>query len=217
MDKFFNTLAVTGGIGSGKSTVLKLFEQNNFEVINVDLLAHTLLFNTSPYYNEYASQIDQWLNTNYALETQINRDQFRNLLINTENGFQKIAAMAKPYIILLMKEIYLKKQQEGVSIIFEVPLLVESNLQYLFNQVLVVVADVNVRKERIKIRDPHLTDNDINNRLNIQSTDAEKIAIANYVIDNSGTVSELEKQFYDFLSQYQKDIRHNSKTNLLHK
>jgi dephospho-CoA kinase len=217
MDKFFNTLAVTGGIGSGKSTVLKLFEQNNFEVINVDLLAHTLLFNTSPYYNKYASQIDQWLNTNYALETQINRDQFRNLLINTENGFQKIAAMAKPYIILLMKEIYLKKQQEGVSIIFEVPLLVESNLQYLFNQVLVVVADVNVRKERIKIRDPHLTDNDINNRLNIQSTDAEKIAIANYVIDNSGTVSELEKQFYDFLSQYQKDIRHNSKTNLLHK
>lgn len=204
MNHKFDCLVITGGIGSGKSSVLKLFKEVGYHIINADDIAHKLLYKESPYYNEYAEKLDLWLGTNYREQDGIDRTELRNLLNKTLNGFEIISKIVEPFIINAMNDDYQTAIEKNKKVVFEVPLLIEANLTYLFKDVLVITCDINKRKERVKKRDSFLTDKDIEHRIALQSSDEEKIKVATYVIDNSGSDDDLKNNFMFFYKAYLK-------------
>lgn len=200
----FDCLAITGGIGSGKSTVLQLFKEHQYIIINADDVAHQLSRTTSPYYLSYAKEVDQHFGTHYQHESEISRPHLRSILFNTPNGFKIISDLATPYIVQSMYDMYCENKEKQNKIVFEVPLLLETQLHHQFSSILAITCDINIKKQRIKLRNPDLTDEEIIHRIQIQSSDEEKKSIAHYVIDNSGTLEELKLQFEQFLSIYEK-------------
>lgn len=205
---FYNTLAITGGIGSGKSTVLKLFEENGYEVINADLIARDIANDTYVNYVKYATEIDDWLKTDFASQKEIKREILRPILLEVD-GFQKIAKISQPYIEEIMSELYEKAKEKKQKTVFEIPLLLESGLYNDFEKVLVITCDLETKKERIRKRDPLITEQDINHRINIQSSDNEKIRIADYVLDNSGNLSDLKDKFNTILKKIEQHFHSN--------
>lgn len=200
----FDSLAITGGIGSGKSTVLKLFEEKGFTIISADTVAHSLLKSDSPYFKNIAEQLDNWLGTQFINQNEITRVELRQYLNTTPNGFKIIAGIAKPYILKAMQDIYSRCDKNKT--IFEIPLLIEENMVDLFSKTLVVMCDMEKRKERIRIRDPHFTEAEIEHRIHIQATDRQRLDIADYIINNSGNETDLRLEFEQFFQNYQ----HNS-------
>lgn len=197
----FNGLVITGGIGSGKSTVLKLFEDKGFTVISADKVAHSLLKSDSPYFKSLVQELDNWLGTQFIQQSEITRAELRTYLNTTPNGFQIVAKMAKPYILKGMSDIYLHCDKHKT--VFEVPLLIEENMTHLFSKTLVVMCDINIRKERIRLRDPHFSEEEIEHRINIQANDQQRLEVADYIIDNSKDERALEIEFEQFFKNYQ--------------
>lgn len=199
----FNGLAITGGIGSGKSTVLKLFEEKGFTIISADKVAHSLLKSNSPYFKEVAQQLDNWLGTQFIKQTEITRAELRRYLNTTPNGFKIVAGIAKPYILKGMQDIYFHCDQ--IKTVFEIPLLIEENMTHLFSKVLVVMCDINIRKERVRMRDPHFSNEEIEHRIHIQASDQQRLEVADYIIDNSKDEQFLRVEFDKFFQCYQHD------------
>lgn len=197
---FYNNLAITGGIGSGKSTVLKLFEENGYTIINADLIARDIANDKYEHYGKYAKEIDDWLKTDFASQREIKRDILRPILLEVD-GFQKIAKISQPYIEEQMNIIYENAKKQNKKIVFEIPLLLESGLYKNFEKILVVTCDLETKKSRIRQRDPQITEKDINHRINIQSSDEEKKKIAHYILDNSGSLSSLKEKFDSILKE----------------
>lgn len=202
--RYLDCLAITGGIGSGKSTVLNLFKDAGYLVINVDSIAHSLLKSSSPYYKEYMKELDAWLGTNFSSKQEATREELRTILNITPDGFPIIAKIVKPYLEKSIEIIYDNAIKNNQKIAFEVPLLIEAKLYEYFSKILVIICDLNIKKERIQKRDPHLTEQEIENRINVQSSDEEKLKIANFVIDNSGTEEELLVNFLTTLIDIEK-------------
>lgn len=191
----YPSLAITGGIGSGKSTVLGLFEQAGYSIINMDKIAHSFMCADSPYYLSYAQEVDQWLGSDFVHQNAIDKAWVREQLKNIPNGYDKIAHIALPYIQQASFQEYQRLIASGQKVIFEVPLLLEMNMQDDFERILVITCDKEVKKARIQARDPHLTEDMIEHRIAIQSSDENKVKIADFVLDNSGTKEELVEQF----------------------
>jgi len=185
-------LAVTGGIGSGKSKVLSLLQEQGFTVIDADKLVAELYHASSPYYEPYAQRLDAWLGTHFAQDSQINKKELRHILNETVNGFEKIMLLAKPFVEQLMFEKSLEYSDR--KLVFEVPLLVEAGMHQSFSHVMVVVCDKEIRMQRIAQRNPDLSVSEIEKLINVQSPDSDKIKIADYVINNSGTEEMLQSQ-----------------------
>jgi dephospho-CoA kinase len=202
MTVLFDCLAITGGIGSGKSSVLNILKNEGYTIINTDTLAHSLLHFSSEYYQQYSKEIDNLIGTDYQNHVEINRDELRQKLMNLPDGYQKITKIAQPYIKQIMIQEYNNVSYKNNKIIFEVPLLLETNFHHYFSHVLVITCNLAIRKNRILLRNPHLTHEDIDFLINIQSTDADKISIADFTLDNSDDLHSLIHKTKQFSQLY---------------
>ena len=203
---YYPSLAITGGIGSGKSTVLELFEKAGYNVINMDKMAHSFMTSDSTLYPAYAKEIDNWLGSDFIHQKEIDKAWVREKLKTLPQGYQTIASIAAPYIEQATSDTYQKMLYEGRKVVFEVPLLVEMHMEQNFAAILVVTCQLDIKKARVRARDPHLDENMIEQRISIQSSDEEKKQIADFILDNSGTKEQLTEQFNLLLPLIQKRL-----------
>lgn len=198
-----DNLVITGSIGSGKSTVLKLFEQQGFEIIDADKMVASLYDNSHRSYHQFAQELDQWLGSSFANEISIDKIWLRNKLTQTPDGFQIILHKVTPYIMHDMEYI-LSTHANASKIIFEIPLLVEAGLQHYFSHILVITCDDDIRAQRIAQRNKNLNSEQIAHIMSQQISQNEKIKIAHYVLDNSGTEDSLKEKFSEIFQQITK-------------
>jgi dephospho-CoA kinase len=189
-----DNLVITGSIGSGKSTVLKLFEEQGFEIIDADKMVASLYDHNHPLYHELAQTLDDWLGSHFSSQNFIDKKWLREKLSVTDNGFKIILDKVTPYIMKDMDYI-LTTHKNASHIIFEIPLLMEAGLHVHCNQILVITCDDKIREQRIQKRNPELNTMQIQHIMNQQLNQAEKIKFAHYVLDNSGTETELKHNF----------------------
>jgi dephospho-CoA kinase len=199
-----DNLVITGSMGSGKSTVLKLFEQQGFEIIDADKMVASLYDNSHRYYHQFAQELDQWLGSSFVNDKCIDKIWLRNKLTQTPDGFQIILHKVTPYIMHDMKHL-LATHANASKIIFEVPLLVEAGLQHYFSNILVITCDDNIRTQRIAQRNKNLDSEQIAYIMSQQISQNEKIKIAHYVLDNSGTENTLREKFQKIFQQITKE------------
>ena len=195
-----NVLVISGGMGTGKSTVLNLFEKNGFIIVNSDNEVSNLFKSDYSNYKQLAKDFDDWLGTDFQNKNEIDKKILRPYLEKADNGFAKALLIVKPYISDRLLD--LSTQHENQKIVFEIPLLFEAGMDINYKNILVVTAPLETRIERIKLRQPHLSEAQILQTINSQLNGEIKVKKATYVINNDSTLLKLEEEFNCLLPQF---------------
>lgn len=181
-------IGLTGGIASGKSTVSAYLEELGAVIIDSDKIAHDVIKKDRPAYkkivNKFASNI---LNTN----GDINRSRLASIIFSSNDKKKVLEEITHPYII---KNIFNKIEEYRESnriIILDAPLLFEVGLDRVVDQTWLVYLDRETQIKRLVSRDKISTKEAVN-RIDAQLSMEEKKRIADYVLDNRGSIGDLK-------------------------
>jgi len=183
-------IALTGGIGSGKSEAARQFANLGVPVVDTDVIAHDLTATGSPLLNEIAHIFGaDFLNADGSL----NRARLRGHVMNNPDERLKLEALLHPAIQNRAVELLTENQNtlRPDYQILVIPLLFESNhYQTLVDKILVVDCDENLQIKRAMTRS-QLTEQEVKAIMNAQTTRTTRIKLADEVIENNGSVAEL--------------------------
>ncbi|KSA13959.1 dephospho-CoA kinase [Maribacter dokdonensis] len=170
-------VGLTGGIGSGKSTVSKMFLELGVPVYNSDERAKKLM-NTSA---EIKNQIISFLGKESYHEEKLNRAYIAKKVFNDTTLLAQLNAIVHPVV----REDFLKwtGEQEYCYVIQETALLFENNAQHLYDSIILVTAPKEERISRVVSRD-NGTREQVIARMNNQMDDEEKLNLSDFVIEN---------------------------------
>jgi dephospho-CoA kinase len=177
-------VALTGGIGSGKSTVGQLFEDLGAIVIDSDQLARDVVERGTNGFDQIISAFGDEVLKNGDLD----RAALGELVFKDPVKRKQLEQITHPLIRKAFSKIV--ESSKGDSIVInQIPLLVESSHDYKFDHVITISASEDVRIERLLKRGMNL--NQIKQRLQAQSTDAQREQISDSIIRNDKSQAEL--------------------------
>ena len=179
-------VALTGGIGSGKSLVGEILEELGALVIDSDQLSREVIERGSPGYEEVVTAFGDSI----LSEGQIDRSKLAAVVFNESDLRKKLESIIHP-LVREAAEKLARKLPSGAILINQIPLLVESDGAKRFDYVVTVSADEEIRRERLRLRG--LKDYEITQRMAAQVSDSEREKIANYIIRNDGSIDELTR------------------------
>jgi len=182
-------IAITGSIACGKSKISEYLVNNGYVVIDTDKLSYSLSLKGNLCYNRIVREFKDILLEN----GEIDRKKLGTIVFNDENKRKLLESIIHPAII---KEIEDYKD-EGL-VFFEVPLLYEVNLAYLFSKVIVVSCKKEMQLERLMKRN-NLTEEEALVRINSQMDIKEKEKLADFIIDNNESFDYSIKQLEEIL------------------
>lgn len=177
-------IALTGGIGAGKSLVANYFFSLGAEVIDADQLARQAIAQGSGGFE----QVVKVFGAGVLSDGDINRKALGAIVFSDPEKRQKLESIIHP---IVQQELAAarSKLSEGQILIYEIPLLVETKAAAKFDSVITVEAPLESRIERLKGRGLELSE--IEKRIASQATSDERKAVANYIIENDGTEEDL--------------------------
>ena len=181
-------IGLTGGIGSGKSTVASLFVMRGVPVIDTDEIARSL---TEPGQEAYEQIIQAFGDTILDQHHRIDRNRLRERVFDNADERRRLEAVLHPRIRATVKE-KLSTLDAPYGIVV-VPLLIESGFIDLVDRVLVVDTMENVQVKRTASRSG-LSEAEIRKIMSAQATRAQRLQQANDVIENNGDRKQLEAE-----------------------
>lgn len=193
------TIGLTGGIGSGKSAVSDWFERQGIDVIDADVIAHAITAKGSPVLDELAAAFGGWViddDGNY------HRPAMREHLVAHPDDINELNAITHPHI---QRAIHAALDSSNSAYrILSVPLLVEGmnrtpNLAKLCHRILVVDVPIEIQRQRAINRDANkLSHTDklayIDAIIAKQASREQRLAAADDIVDNSGSLDDLYAQ-----------------------
>ena len=184
-------VGLTGGIASGKSTVAKILERLGAAVINADTLSREVV---EPGQDAWKEIVEAFGADILHSDQTLDRQKIRTIIFNNPGARKKLESIIHPRVRALAEERIRERTAAGYPIIvYEVPLLFEGNLQEWLRPVILVACDVGTQRTRLQQRD-HLTDAEAQKHIDAQMSLAEKRRLADYVIENDGSLADLEQQ-----------------------
>jgi dephospho-CoA kinase len=181
-------VGLTGGIGCGKSTVARLFNNLNIPVLDADEIAHRLVDAGQPALALISQEFGPAI---LSPDGSLNRKNLRDLVFSDLKQKKKLESILHPLIYkTLQTEL---KQLVAPYCILSIPLLFETNMMQLVDRVLVIDCPLETQIERVKTRD-NLTVETIQSIINSQLSRTIKKAKADDLIDNSGADYRLAEQ-----------------------
>lgn len=180
-------VALTGGIGSGKSTVGQIFAQLGAIVIDSDQLARDVIERGSIGFNEVVAKFGDEILKNGEIDRQI----LASLIFKDPAKRSELEQITHPLIRKAFAKVVSSASPDSI-VINQIPLLVESSHDYKFDHIITVSASESIRSERLIKRG--LTNDQIKQRMGAQVTDQMREAIADSVIVNEKSEQELTDQ-----------------------
>lgn len=179
-------VGLSGGIGSGKSTVAKIFSDLGAVVIDADAISREVL---EPGQIGYENTILTFGESVLSESGSIDRKKLAEIVFQNPAELAKLEAIIHPAVIAKVAQIRDSLPATSV-VVYDTPLLVEKGLESQFDKVIIVLADELSRKDRLVLRGLEMPD--IEGRISNQATDAQRARVADYIIYNNGTLSELQ-------------------------
>lgn len=184
-------LGLTGGIAAGKSSVAAIFAECGATVVSADQLAREVVAPGTPVLQELAAAFGAAILTAGG---ELDRDRLGRLVFADPQARLKLNAITHPAIArLAATRLAALRQTQVPLVVYEAPLLFEAGAQGRVDRVLAVIAALQVQCERLCARD-HLDPAAARERIAAQWPQAEKVARADYVIDNSGPLEATRRQ-----------------------
>ncbi|WQT43909.1 dephospho-CoA kinase [Helicobacter pylori] len=188
-----NAIALTGGIGTGKSTTIKILESQGYQILDADKIAHQLL-------QEQRFEIAQHFGSEILEKDILNRKKLGMIVFQNANELKWLEDFLHPLIreCMLQKAYELEKNHQAYFL--DIPLFFEVGGKkcYPVSKVVLVYAPRVLQIERLLERDK-LKEAEILQRLACQMDIEQKRAMSDYIIDNSSSLKDLNKQVERFL------------------
>lgn len=170
-------IGLTGGIGSGKSTVAKMFEGHGVSVYYADQEAKELMLRS----DSLKAEIKQLFGEKAYEHGSLNRSFIASIVFRDKDKLNALNKLVHPAVKRHFQEWVL--QQTGTYVLQENALIFEKNEQARFDKVILVIAEETTRIQRVMDRD-HLSRDQVLQRINNQLHDREKQGLADFVILN---------------------------------
>ena len=180
-------VAITGGIGAGKSTVAQYFSELGAVVVDADHLARIAIERGSEGFDEVVATFGQEIISN----GDIDRKALAAIIFNNPELKRKLESIIHPRVQQLFAQA-VAQSDPSVPLIYEIPLLVETNAAEKFDYVITVEADEELRISRLLARGMFISD--IKARLANQAPSSARTEIADVVITNDGDDDQLLRQ-----------------------
>ena len=191
--KFQYAIALTGGIGSGKSTASSLLKLYGYQIIDADSIAHKVLEDSS-------KEVICLFGEGILEEGKINRKALGAIVFANSQAKKQLEALLHPKI---KEEIYKQAQKlesQKMPYFIDIPLFYEIK-SYSISEVLLLYVPKEIQIQRL-IKREGLTKEAANQRILAQIPLEDKKQWASYVIDNSGSLEDLQKALEEYLKNY---------------
>lgn len=181
-------VALTGGVGAGKSTVAAMLAGHGAVVIDADDLARRAV---EPGSRGLARVLEEFGPEVAAPDGSLDRKKMARVVFDDPDARRRLEAIVHPEVARLFAAEVERYRDSGEIVVYSVPLLVERGLAGAFDVVVTVAAEEARRAERVGAQG-RLTAEDARRRMAAQASDAERAAVADVVVDNDGSIEELE-------------------------
>jgi dephospho-CoA kinase len=189
-------VGISGGIGSGKTTVTDLFTKLGIEVIDADVIAREVVEPGSP---ALKTIIDKFGHSVLDSSGSLDRAKLRTLVFNGSDIKNWLNQLLHPAIRQLM--LLQTQQAKSTYCLMSVPLLVENKIYEQLDRVVIVDVDEPTQLRRTLLRDK-TNEQQIRAIMSAQATRQQRLAVADDVIDNNGKADDLDKQVAQLHQQY---------------
>jgi len=190
-------VGLTGGFGVGKSSVAQRFKNMGAEVIDADDIAHDAMKKGSPVFDPVIELFPEALHPGGK---KMDREKLAEIVFADPKKRKELEGIIHPYVFEKIKE-QLDASDRRV-ILVEVPLLFEAGFEILCDKVVTVICNSTVKMKRLKSK--RFTEQEVRARERAQMSETLKAQKANFVIDNSKSIyqtqREIERLWYKFVS-----------------
>jgi len=183
-------VGLTGGIGSGKSTVARLLEKRGAVVFDADLLAREAVEPGTP---GHAAVIERFGADVLAPGGELDREALASIVFADPAARRDLEQIVHPEVRRLFAEGSEAYRDTDRVVVFSAPLLVETGMHTAFEILVVVSATVATQIERL-MRQRGMSEPSIRARIDAQAPLEDKAAVADFLVDNEGSLDELESQ-----------------------
>ena len=175
-------VGVTGGIGSGKTTVCKVFELLGIPVFYADDVAKSIMHTDQVLKTDILNTFGE---SAYTKEGTLNRSYISSLVFNNKLELEKLNSLVHPAVFRAFDN-WLLEQKDAPYVIKEAALLYESDSYKMCDESILVIAPTETKISRVKVRDG-FSDEDVKLRMNRQFSYEIKIKFADHILNNDET------------------------------
>ena len=193
-------IGLTGGIGTGKSTVSQILKEKKFPVIDLDIISHEVIKFpkvVEKIVENFGKEVLEYNNTGNWI---ISREKLGRVIFGNREKRLILNSIMHPEILHIMREKILECKKENKIIFVEIQLLFEVQWEKEFDYILLVSAEKETQIKRILSRDNRSKEEALS-IINSQMSLDEKKKRSDYVIENDGNIQDLEKKVDDFLKK----------------
>ena len=182
-------VAITGNIGSGKSEFCKILSEKGYYVINADELSKELLITNK----EIKSKIIKAFGSESYINNEINKKFIAEKAFSSPANVQKINSIIHPVVVSEVKKIFNEKAGKEKIIFVEAALIYEADMENIFDYVVLITANEEIRKER-KIGNNNMSADEFEKRNMNQIPDSEKKKRSDFVFGNNTSLIALKSK-----------------------
>jgi dephospho-CoA kinase len=189
-------VGLTGGIGSGKSEVSRRLAAQGAVLIDADQISRQMV---EPGTSGLAEIVTEFGPDVLLPDGSLNRPRLGEIIFGDPARREKLNAIIHPRVRARSQELE-DAAEESAIVVQDVPLLTENNLVSLFDLVVVVDVPTRIQLDRL-VKNRDMTREQAKSRIEAQASRADRLAIASIVIDNSGSLAELDRQVGDLWTE----------------
>jgi dephospho-CoA kinase len=191
-------VGLTGGIGTGKSTVTRILRQLGIPVIDADHLAKEVVKAGT---EGYAEVVKAFGADSIRVDGELDRKKIAAQVFADKNKLSLLESIIHPKVRSLTLQKKAELESQGTELAFyDVPLLFEKKMESLFDQIVVVTCDLAIQKLRLVERDG-FSEEEAMKRIANQLPLEQKVKAAHFTIENNGTIAELEKRVSELVQK----------------
>jgi dephospho-CoA kinase len=179
-------VGLTGGIGSGKTTILRIFDSLGVPIYQADERAKWLVNHNSDIINSLCSVFGD----DVYLNNKINTSYLSNLVFKDKGKLKHLNSIVHPVVAEDFQSWCL--QQNAKYIVKEAAILIESDAYHQLDKVILVIAEIDKRIKRVILRD-QVTKDEVLKRIKNQMSDDDKLPFADFIIKNDSKDSLIQK------------------------
>ncbi len=196
-------IGLTGGIASGKSTVSALLKEHGIPIVDADLIAREVVEPGKPVYQQIVEYFGEGI---LLADRQIDRKKLGEIVFSEESKRQALNAIVHPEVRKEMSRQAQDALKRGNKlVVMDIPLLFESKLEHMVDKIVLVYVPADIQLTRLMERD-EIDEQQAMKRIRAQLPIETKKAVADYIIDNSGTREQTREQVERLLATLQAEL-----------